>query len=83
MTDLGSLKSAVGELILNIAPDVDLKQLDPEADMRDELDLDSMDFLRLLEAISHKFGVNIPETDYQKVASLQAIADYISNAQIK
>jgi acyl carrier protein len=72
------LKITICELISDIAPDVDTDKLDPTVDMRDELDLDSMDFLRLLEAISAKLGVNIPEGDYQKVNSLQAMADYIA-----
>lgn len=75
------LKIALSELITHIAPDVDIEKLDPTVDMRDELDLDSMDFLRLLEAVETKFGVNIPEGDYQKVNSLQAMTDYIAAHQ--
>lgn len=77
-SDSKQLKTTICELISDIAPDVDTGNLDHTADMRDELDLDSMDFLRLLEAISAKVGVDIPESDYQKVNSLQAMADYIA-----
>jgi len=72
------IKTSLSRLILNIAPEADIDSLDPSADMRDELDLDSMDFLRLLTSIDKEMQVNIPESDYGQVNSLQALTEYIA-----
>lgn len=73
------IKTSLYRLILDIAPEADIDSLDPRADMRDELDLDSMDFLRLLTSIDNKMQVNIPESDYGQVNSLQALTEYIAS----
>jgi acyl carrier protein len=72
------LKESVSQLILDIAPEVDMNALDPNDDMRDELDLDSIDFVRLLTSIEQKLGVRIPEGDYAQVNTLQKMLDYIA-----
>jgi acyl carrier protein len=64
-------------LLLDIAPDADPAALDPEADLRTELDLDSMDFLNLVEGVAEATGVNVPEADYGQVRSLRGLADYV------
>jgi acyl carrier protein len=45
----------------NIAPEMDLRKLDPGADLRDALDIDSMDFLNFVIALHRRLGVDIPE----------------------
>jgi acyl carrier protein len=72
------IKTSLSRLILNIAPEADIDSLDPSADMRDELDLDSMDFLRLLTSIDKEMQVNIPESDYGQVNSFQTLTEYIA-----
>jgi acyl carrier protein len=72
------IKTSLCRLILQIAPEADIDSLDPRADMRDELDLDSMDFLRLLTSIDKEIQVNIPDSDYGQVNSLQALTEYIA-----
>jgi acyl carrier protein len=54
----------------NIAPEVDLKMIDPRADLREALDIDSMDFLNFVTAIHHRLGVDIPEIEYPKLVTL-------------
>ena len=61
----------------NIAPDVELKMIDPHADLRDALDIDSMDFLNFVTAIHHRLGVEIPELDYPKLGTLAGALDYL------
>jgi acyl carrier protein len=78
MSNKTPLKDSICNLILDIAPEIDISELDPNEDMRDELDLDSMDFIRLLEAIEKNMGVSIPETDYKQVHTLNTMAEYIS-----
>jgi acyl carrier protein len=77
------LGESVSRLILDIAPEADLEQLSPDEDMREELDLDSIDFIRLLEAIDAEFRVNIPESDYTRVNTLQKLLDYIDQLQVE
>lgn len=62
-----------------IAPDADLADADAHADMRDELDLDSMDFLGLVEGIASTTGVDIPESDYPRVRSLDGLVTYVAS----
>jgi acyl carrier protein len=61
-----------------IAPEADFDQLDPQEDLREALDLDSMDFLNLITALHQETGVDIPETDYSDLASLDDITAYLS-----
>ncbi|MBU2712324.1 acyl carrier protein [Zooshikella harenae] len=77
MKDKNTLTRFLLEQIQTIAPDSDTDNLDPDEDMRDELDLDSMDFLRLLESISKQLSVNIPEVDYNKITTLNNMVNYI------
>jgi acyl carrier protein len=61
----------------NIAPEVDLKTIDPSADLREALDIDSMDFLNFVAAIHHRLGLDIPELDYPKLGTLAGALDYL------
>lgn len=70
-------KSVILECIHKIAPEADLEKLNPEADLRAELDIDSMDFLRLMVDIHEKTGIEIPEEDYPKLATLNKMIDYL------
>ncbi|WKE64201.1 phosphopantetheine-binding protein [Gallaecimonas kandeliae] len=81
MKDKAALAEEVRRQLKHIAPDVEPDELGPDQDMRDELDLDSMDFLRLLEALSKSVGVAIPEADYAKVTTLAKMVDYLAAHQ--
>jgi len=78
LKDYKSLKDLVCKLILDIAPEADVQHLDPNEEFREELDLDSMDFMNLLDLILKETGVNVPERDYVKVNSLQSLTEYIA-----
>ena len=66
--------SALGEL----APEADLERLAPGAELREALDLDSMDFLRFLQLVAEATGVDVPESDYAKLATLAGCVDYLT-----
>lgn len=68
------------EEIGNIAPEADLTALDPEADLREALDMDSISFLNLLIALGHRLGVQVPEKDYPKLATLRLAVAYLAAA---
>ncbi len=71
------IRAAFLEELRNIAPEADLAKLDPSADLREALDIDSMDFLNLMIAIHRRLGVDIPELDYPKLASLDSALRYL------
>lgn len=77
MNDL-DIRKAVKEELNNIAPEIDLAAIDPAGDLRETLDIDSMDFLNFITAIHHRLGVEIPELDYPKLVTLDGAVTYIA-----
>ncbi len=74
MTDT---KTVILEILADVAPDADASTLAPGVDLRDELDLDSVDFLGVLVAVGERLGVEVPERDYAEVRSLDALVAYV------
>ncbi len=60
-----------------IAPEVDLAAIDPTERLRDEADIDSMDFQRLVAGIAARTGVEIPESAYPQVATLDGLLGWL------
>ena len=71
------IKKLVTEIIADIAPDEDLTGLKPDVRLREQLQLDSMDFLDIVMELRKKYGVNVPEADYMKLSTLDGAADYL------
>ena len=65
------------EELNNIAPEVDIAGIDPAADLREVMDIDSMDFLNFITAIHHRLGIDIPEIDYPKLVTLDGAVAYL------
>jgi acyl carrier protein len=61
-----------------IAPEIDATGLDPHADLREELDIDSMDFLNLVTALGERLQIDIPEIDYPNLATFGHAVDYLA-----
>ncbi|HJW13223.1 MAG TPA: phosphopantetheine-binding protein [Thermoanaerobaculia bacterium] len=61
-----------------VAPEADPSRIDPKESLRDQLDIDSMHFLNFLIAIHEALGVDIPEADYPRLSTLQAILEYLA-----
>jgi acyl carrier protein len=61
-----------------IAPETDASRLDPKAELREELDIDSMDFINLITALSERLKIDIPEIDYPKLATFAQTVDYLA-----
>ena len=72
------VKQIVIDIINEIAPDEDLSNVQPSVRLRDQLDLDSMDFLDIVMELRKQHGIEVPEEDYQKLASLDSCADYLT-----
>jgi acyl carrier protein len=72
------IRAVLLEELGNIAPEADLQSLDQKADLREALDIDSMDFLNFITAIHHRLGLEIPEIDYPKLITLKGAVDYLT-----
>jgi acyl carrier protein len=72
------ITTVVRSILGGIAPEVDLDQVRPEADLRDELDIDSMDFLRFVVQLKERLGVDVPEADYPRIRSLAGCVGYLA-----
>ena len=71
-------KKLVIDIIADIAPDEDLGGLKPEVRLRDQLQLDSMDFLDIVMELRKRHGIEVPEADYGHLASLDSCAEYLT-----
>jgi acyl carrier protein len=71
-------KQVVLDIIADIAPDEDLSNVKPEVRLRDQMQLDSMDFLDIVMELRKRHGIEVPEKDYQQLASLDSCADYLT-----
>lgn len=77
------LRQTVLGVLREIAPEADLSRLGPDAPIRDQLDVDSIDFMRFLIGINEKLQVDVPEADYPKVASLNGLLSYLGDRLAK
>ncbi len=77
MTDVDIRKTFLEELT-NIAPDIDPVDVGEDDHLQDDLELDSMDFLNLVSALHQRLGVDIPEIDYPKIATLALAVGYLN-----
>lgn len=80
MTD-EEIKAKVLKVLGEIAPEADLERLKPDIEFREQIDLDSMDYLNFVIALDEEFGANIPETDYTKFVSLHACIEHLAQLQ--
>jgi len=72
------IRAVLQDELGRIAPEIDFDSLDPKADLREEADIDSMDFLNLLAALHVRLHVDIPEADNAKLVTLQGAIDYLA-----
>ena len=75
--DTEKIKQIVLDIIAEIAPDEDLSNVKPDQRLRDQLDLDSMDFLDIVMELRKQHGIEVPEDDYMKLESLDSCAEYL------
>ncbi len=69
---------AVKDIIATIAPDEELGGLDLNEPLRDQIELDSMDFLDIVMELRKRYGVHVPEDDYKELATLSGCATYLT-----
>ncbi len=71
------VRQAVLKIIEEIAPDEDTTNLKGDERLRDQMELDSMDFLDIVMELRKRYGVQVPEEDYGELATLDSCADYL------
>ncbi len=74
------IRAVVLRSLGEIAPEADPTTIKPDVGFRDQLDLDSMDFLNLVIALHQALGVDIPEADYPRLATLDGCVEYLARA---
>jgi acyl carrier protein len=70
----------VRDILSKIAPEADTGALRSNADMRDGLNIDSVDFLNFVASIYERTGVDIPERDYPMLSTVDGCVNYLSKA---
>ncbi len=72
------IRAVVVEELKRVAPELDPAALDPDALVRDQVEMDSLDLLNFLTAIHRRLGIDIPERDYGELATLTRIEAYLA-----
>ena len=71
------LRKIVLATLLSIAPEVEADELRDDKPLRNQVDLDSMDWLNFLLGLHEKLAVDIPEADYAKLVTLNDVLAYL------
>ena len=72
------IKEAILNILADIAPDEDLTGLQDGVDFREQLELDSMDFLDIVMELRKRYRVQVPEEDYTNLASMSSTVTYLT-----
>ena len=71
------IKEAVLEILSDIAPDEDLTNLKDDVSFREQLEMDSMDFLDIVMELRKRYRIQIPEEEYAALASMKSTVEYL------
>ena len=71
------IREAIIDILGDIAPDEDLSDLKDDVPFREQLELDSMDFLDIVMELRKRYRVQVPEEDYGELASMQSTVTYL------
>jgi acyl carrier protein len=72
------IRGVILDILADIAPDDDLSTLQDDLPFRDQLELDSMDFLDIVMELRKRYRVQIPEEDYAQLASMESTCNYLA-----
>lgn len=75
--EVNEIKIIVEKGLTQIAPEADFDDILPAENLREELDIDSFDFLNFLIGLNDTLGIDIPESDYEKLVSLNDLIGYL------
>ena len=72
------IRQAIIDILADIAPDEDLTDLKDEVSFRDQMELDSMDFLDIVMELRKRYKVQVPEEDYTNLDSMHSTVTYLT-----
>lgn len=72
------VRKLILDIIHDIAPDEDLTDVKSDVRLRDQLDLDSMDFLDIVMELRKRHQIEVPEDDYMELATLDGCVTYLT-----
>jgi len=75
----GKIESALLGIVSTIAPEKDLSKINYQERLRDQLDMDSMDFLDIIMELRKRYKIEVPKEDYPRLATLDECLDYLKN----
>jgi acyl carrier protein len=71
------IRAMILEVIHQIVPDEDLSNLKGDVRIRDQIEMDSMDFLDIMMELRKRYGIKVPEEDYMKLSTLDGSVNYL------
>jgi acyl carrier protein len=77
------LKQTVLRLLGEIAPEADLAAVNPDVSFRDQLDIDSIDFLNFVVALHKQFQIDVPESDYPELVTIEGCVRYLQRKLVQ
>lgn len=78
--DRAQIRKEIERVLMRIAPEADMATLDPAEPIRDQLDIDSFDFLRFIIGLHEAVGAEVPESDYPHLLTMDSAVDYVSTS---
>lgn len=75
---IDEIRNVILEIIQDIDDEADLANVNPGEPLRDQLDLDSMDFLDIVIELRKRYQIQIPEADYPQLATLDSCVTYLT-----
>jgi acyl carrier protein len=72
------IRQVILEILERIAPDEDLSRLDDSVPFREQMELDSMDFLDIVMELRKQYRVQIPESDYERLGTMDSTVNYLT-----
>ena len=71
------VRQAIMDILGDIAPDEDMSCIKDDVTLREQMDLDSMDFLDIVMELRKRFNIEVPESDYQELVSMSSCIQYL------
>ena len=72
------IKTLVLESLMEVAPELDPGNLEPDVEFRDQIDIDSMDMLNFVTGLHRRTGIDIPDADFMQLSSVEACVAYLA-----
>jgi acyl carrier protein len=72
------IRAAILDILADVAPDEDLSNLVDDVPLREQLELDSMDFLDIVMELRKRYRVQVPEDDYVELATITSTVNYLA-----